>query len=88
MTLSTYRYGWRDHRQRGGKRVIAFCGEADFDATSLVSNSFEIEWPPSSGRIAAFPEVDRAAWFDLNTARSKILSGQSELLHRLEKIAP
>jgi predicted NUDIX family NTP pyrophosphohydrolase len=38
--------------------------------------------------IAAFPEVDRAAWFDLNTARSKILSGQSELLHRLEKIAP
>ncbi len=72
-------------RQRGGKRVIAFCGEADFDTTSLVSNSFEIEWPPSSGRIAAFPEVDRAAWFDLNTVRSKILSGQSELLHRTRK---
>ena len=64
-------------RQRGGKRVIAFCGEADFDTTSLVSNSFEIEWPPSSGRIAAFPEVDRAAWFDLNTVRSKILSGRA-----------
>jgi predicted NUDIX family NTP pyrophosphohydrolase len=75
-------------RQRGGKRVIAFCGEADFDTTSLVSNSFEIEWPPSSGRIAAFPEVDRAAWFDLDTARSKILSAQSELLDRLEKIVP
>ena len=75
-------------RQRGGKRVIAFCGEADFDTTSLVSNSFEIEWPPSNGRIAAFPEVDRAAWFDLNTVRSKILSGRSELLHQLEKIVP
>jgi predicted NUDIX family NTP pyrophosphohydrolase len=48
-----------------GKRVIASCGEADFDTASLVSNSFEIEWPPESRRIAAFPEVDRAAWFDL-----------------------
>jgi predicted NUDIX family NTP pyrophosphohydrolase len=64
--------------QRGGKRVIAFCGEADFDTASLVSNSFEIEWPLESGRIAAFPEVDRAAWFDLDT-------GQTELLDRLEK---
>jgi predicted NUDIX family NTP pyrophosphohydrolase len=58
-------------RQRGGKRVIAFCGEADFDTASLVSNSFEIEWPPESGRIAAFPEVDRATWFDLDTAIKK-----------------
>jgi predicted NUDIX family NTP pyrophosphohydrolase len=48
-------------RQHGGKRVIAFYGEADFDTASLLSNSFEIEWPPKSGRIAAFPEVDRAA---------------------------
>ncbi len=72
-------------RQRGGKRVIAFCGEADFDTASLVSNSFEIEWPPKSGRIAAFPEVDRAAWFDLDAARSKMLSAQTELLDQLEK---
>jgi len=71
--------------QRGGKRVIAFYGKADFDTASLSSNTFEIEWPPRSGRLQAFPEVDRAEWFDLETARSKILSGQIELIDRLEK---
>ena len=71
-------------RQRGGKRVIAFCGEADFDTASLSSNPFEIEWPPKSGRLRAFPEVDRAEWFDLEIARLKILSGQIELIDRLE----
>lgn len=70
-------------RQRGGKRVIAFYGEADFEVTSLISNTFEIEWPPRSGRIQTFPEVDRAEWFDLETARLKILSGQIELIDRL-----
>jgi predicted NUDIX family NTP pyrophosphohydrolase len=74
-------------RQRGGKRVIAFCAEADFDTASLSSNSFEIEWPPRSGNLQAFPEVDRAEWFDLEVARSKILSGQVELIDRLEKQA-
>jgi predicted NUDIX family NTP pyrophosphohydrolase len=72
-------------RQRGGKRVIAFCGEADFDTASLSSNAFEIEWPPNSGRLRSFPEIDRAAWFDLQIARLKILSGQIELIDRLEK---
>jgi predicted NUDIX family NTP pyrophosphohydrolase len=72
-------------RQRGGKRVIAFCGEADFATSSLCSNTFEIEWPPSSGRRQSFPEVDRAEWFDLETARSKILSGQIELIERLPR---
>jgi predicted NUDIX family NTP pyrophosphohydrolase len=72
-------------RQRGGKRVIVFCGEADFDTTSLSSNTFEIEWPPGSGRRQAFPEVDRAEWFDLEAARSKVLSGQIELIDRLQK---
>ena len=71
-------------RQRGGKRVIAFAGEAEFDAAKLSSNTFEIEWPPKSGRTQTFPEVDRAAWLDLSTARTKILSGQIELLDRLE----
>jgi predicted NUDIX family NTP pyrophosphohydrolase len=71
-------------RQRGGKRVIAFCAEVDFDTASLSSNSFEIEWPPSSGARKTFPEVDRAEWFDLEIARSKILSGQVELIDRLE----
>jgi len=70
-------------RQRGGKRVIAFCGETDFVTSSLASNTFEIEWPPKSGRRQPFPEVDRAEWFDLETARSKILSGQTELIDRL-----
>jgi predicted NUDIX family NTP pyrophosphohydrolase len=74
-------------RQRGGKRVIAFCAEADFDTASLSSNSFEIEWPPGSGVLQAFPEVDRACWFGLEAARSKILSGQVELIDRLEKAA-
>jgi predicted NUDIX family NTP pyrophosphohydrolase len=59
-------------RQRGGKRVIAFYGEADFDMASLSSNTFEIEWPPKSGRLRSFPEVDRAEWFGLEIARLKI----------------
>jgi predicted NUDIX family NTP pyrophosphohydrolase len=74
-------------RQRGGKRVIAFCAQADFDTALLSSNSFEIEWPPKSGALQAFPEVDRAQWFDLDVARLKILSGQVELIDRLEKAA-
>jgi predicted NUDIX family NTP pyrophosphohydrolase len=74
-------------RQRGGKRVIAFCAEADFDTASLSSNSFEIKWPPRSGALKTFPEVDRAQWFDLEAARAKILSGQVELIDRLEKAA-
>jgi predicted NUDIX family NTP pyrophosphohydrolase len=72
-------------RQRSGKRVIAYCGETDFDTSSLSSNTFEIEWPPKSGRLQPFPEVDRAEWFNLEAARSKILSGQIEFIDRLEK---
>jgi predicted NUDIX family NTP pyrophosphohydrolase len=64
--------------------VIAFVGEAEFEAAKLSRNTFEIEWPPKSGRSQAFPEVDRAGWLDLSTARTKILSGQIELLDRLE----
>ena len=74
-------------RQRGGKRVIAFCGEGDFDPIALSSNTFDIEWPPRSGRRQTFPEVDRAEWFDIEFARTKILSGQMELLDRLLAIA-
>jgi predicted NUDIX family NTP pyrophosphohydrolase len=74
-------------QQRGGKRVIAFCGEGEFDTAWLVSNTFEIEWPPRSGRRQAFPEVDRAEWFDVETAKMKILSGQIELIDWLSKLA-
>jgi predicted NUDIX family NTP pyrophosphohydrolase len=70
-------------RQRGGKRVIAFAGESDFDPAALASNTFEIEWPPRSRRRQTFPEIDRAEWFDLDAARRKLLSAQVEFLEQL-----
>jgi predicted NUDIX family NTP pyrophosphohydrolase len=70
-------------RQRGGKRVVAFAVEGDLDAATIMSNSFEIEWPPRSGKMQAFPEIDRAEWFDLPVADGKILEGQRPLLDRL-----
>jgi predicted NUDIX family NTP pyrophosphohydrolase len=72
-------------RQPGGKTVIAFAVEADLDASSVRSNRFTLEWPPRSGRMQEFPEVDRAAWFALAEARAKILKGQLPLLDQLEQ---
>ncbi len=74
-------------RQRGGKRVIAFAVEGDFDVSTVRSNSFEMEWPPRSGKTQAFPEVDRAEWFDLPRAHVKILESQRPLLDRLAELA-
>ena len=71
-------------RQAGGKFVVAFALEGDFDVTDLRSNTFEMEWPPRSGRFQAFPEVDRAEWLTLSRARDKIIAGQRPLLDRLE----
>lgn len=71
-------------RQSGGKLVHAWAVENDWDPSRLVSNQFSIEWPPRSGRTALFPEIDRANWFDLATARLKILKSQTEFLNRLE----
>lgn len=68
---------------QSGKTVIAFARAADFDATTCVSNTFEIEWPPKSGRRQSFPEVDRAEWFTIDTARSKLVKGQIAFLDRL-----
>jgi len=62
-----------DIRQRGGKRVTAFAVEGDLDVSAIKSNTFEIEWPPKGGKMQTFPEIDRAAWFDLPTAHLKIL---------------
>jgi predicted NUDIX family NTP pyrophosphohydrolase len=76
-----------DVRQRGGKRVIAFVGEGEFDPAELVSNTFEIEWPPRSGRRQVFPEVDRAEWFEVELARTKLVTAQVELLDRLLAVA-
>ncbi len=73
-------------RQRGGKDVEAFAIEGDFDVESLRSNLFELEWPPRSGRVQAFPEMDRAEWFTMTEARRKILAGQQPLLDRLEAL--
>ncbi|HVV61259.1 MAG TPA: NUDIX domain-containing protein [Pseudolabrys sp.] len=70
-------------RQKGGKLVTCFALEGDFDVAALVSNTFEIEWPPRSGRKSAFPEVDRAQWFTLEEARVKVLDAQKELIDRL-----
>ncbi|HEU4600273.1 MAG TPA: NUDIX domain-containing protein [Solirubrobacterales bacterium] len=70
-------------RQRAGKVVEAWAAEAEFDPAALASNTFTMEWPPRSGSEREFPEVDRAEWFDLETAREKILPAQAELLDRL-----
>jgi predicted NUDIX family NTP pyrophosphohydrolase len=71
-------------RQKGGKRVVAWGVEVDFDPASLRSGRFELEWPPRSGRRQTFPEVDRAAWFDLAEARRRILASQLPFLDRIE----
>lgn len=70
-------------RQRAGKVVDAWAAEGDFDPDALDSNTFEMEWPPRSGREVEFPEVDRADWFALEEARRKLLPAQGEFLDRL-----
>jgi predicted NUDIX family NTP pyrophosphohydrolase len=75
-------------RQSGGKVVRAWAVEGDLDAATLASNTFEMEWPPKSGVSATFPELDRFAWFDVDTARSKLIAAQAEFLDRLEQRPP
>lgn len=70
-------------QQKGGKFVVAWAVEGDLDVATAVSNTFEMEWPPRSGRMQAFPEIDRVEWFDLTTARVKIKAAQTPLLDRL-----
>jgi predicted NUDIX family NTP pyrophosphohydrolase len=70
-------------KQSGGKTVTAYAIGADLDITDAVSNDFEMEWPPRSGTMKSFPEVDRVAWFDIDTARVKLLKGQRPFLDRL-----
>ncbi|HKW52581.1 MAG TPA: NUDIX domain-containing protein [Stellaceae bacterium] len=73
-------------KQSGGKVVHAWAVEGDCDAAAIRSNSFELEWPPRSGRVQAFPEVDRAGWFGLAAARDKINPAQRGLLDELERL--
>ena len=84
--VTTPLIGLGEIKQRGRKVVEAFAAEADLDADAIVSNEFELEWPPRSGRIGRFPEVDRAAWFGLAEARERINSAQAVLLDRLAEI--
>jgi predicted NUDIX family NTP pyrophosphohydrolase len=73
-------------KQKSGKQVTAFATEGDLDVQNITSNTFELEWPPKSGRRQSFPEIDRAEWFALAQAREKILPGQLLLLERLEAL--
>ena len=69
--------------QSGGKHVMAWAVKGDLNVTNVESNQFEMEWPPRSGTIRSFPEVDRAAWFSLEEARRKLNPAQIGLLERL-----
>lgn len=70
-------------KQKGGKLVCAWAIEGDLDPTEIKSNTFTVEWPPRSGRMRSFPEVDRAEWFTVEDAREKINPAQADLLVRL-----
>jgi len=73
---------------KSGKTVHAWAFAGDCDPSSLKSNTFEMEWPPKSGRIAKFPEIDRAGFFTLEAAKGKMHSAEFEFLTRLEKASP
>ena len=70
-------------KQAGGKLVRAWAVENNLDPAALTSNTFKLEWPPRSGKIREFPEVDAWAWFSLTVAREKIIKAQGEFLIRL-----
>lgn len=71
--------------QRSGKVVRVWAFEGDADPDSITSNTFELEWPPASGRYQSFPEVDRAAWFDLEEAERRIVPAQVPLLLEVQQ---
>ena len=73
-------------RQSSGKLVHAWAFEGDLDARKIKSNTFSVEWPPQSGKQQEFPEVDRAEWFTIATARDKIIMGQVEFLDELLRV--
>ena len=82
-TLSASLVPLGDFRQPGGKLVTAFAAEGDIDPGTVKSNTFTMEWPPRSGRVAAFPEIDRGGWFDPQMAARKMLKGQRPILDAL-----
>ncbi|NEN06431.1 NUDIX domain-containing protein [Diaminobutyricibacter tongyongensis] len=72
-----------EFRQSSGKTVIAFAAEAEFSPAAIVSNTFSLEWPPRSGRLQEFPEIDDARWFPADVARAKVVAGQVAVLDAL-----
>src|SRR4051812_14686903 len=72
--------------QKSGKTVHGFACKGDFDPARIVCNTFEIEWPPKSGRRKSFPEIDRVEWFAIPAARKKIIPYQQPFLDRLEDL--
>ncbi len=70
-------------RVTSGKLLTVFAAEGDLDAAACTSNTFDLEWPPRSGRVQQFPEVDRAAWFPVEQARTALVRGQVPFLDRL-----
>lgn len=81
---------WRplgEMRYSSGKKVLtAWAVEGDLDPAAVAPGTFELEWPPRSGRFAQFPEIDRAQWFDTATARDKLVAGQRPCLDRLAEL--
>jgi predicted NUDIX family NTP pyrophosphohydrolase len=73
-------------RQKSGKRVIAWAVEMAIEPSKIISNHFEMEWPPKSGKIQQFPEMDRAEWFSVAVAKEKIIPAQFGLVEELERI--
>ncbi len=73
-------------RQAGGKIVHAFVIEGDCDSAAVKSNTFSMDWPPHSGQVKTFPEVDRAGWFTLEQAEAKMLKSQRPLLDQFKKL--
>ncbi len=72
-------------RQKSGKLVLGFGVQGDIDAASAVSNTYDMEWPPRSGRVQAFPEIDRVEWFGMDEARARLKAAQVPFLERLEE---
>jgi predicted NUDIX family NTP pyrophosphohydrolase len=70
-------------RTTSSKVLTVWAAEGDLDASAAISNTFDLEWPPRSGRIQQFPEIDRAAWYPVEEARSKLVKGQVGFLDRL-----
>jgi len=76
-----------DVRQSGGRKIVeAWAIEGDIDVTEIDSTLFEMEWPPRSGKLREFPEFDRAAWFEIEAARGRIVKAQAAFLDRLVEL--